>query len=142
MLLLAACDTSRAQMVFVCLLKACLSLKQPGFYLFYCRARSKHATISGHVHFRTLTREEGMLRTSVIVVASFIAGVSVVQVLHAQGRAPVYSVSVIDIKDNDGYKNAVPDVRKRIADMGGKYLVAAGVAGSGEIMVDGEKAPS
>ena len=72
-----------------------------------------------------------MLRTSAIVAASFIAGVSAVQVLHAQSKAPVYSVSVIDIKDNDGYKNAVPDVRKRIGDMGGKYLVAAGVAGDG-----------
>jgi uncharacterized protein (DUF1330 family) len=83
-----------------------------------------------------------MLRTSAIVAASFIAGVSAVQVLHAQSKAPVYSVSVIDIKDNDGYKNAVRDVRKRIGDMGGKYLVAAGVAGSGEMMADGDKVPS
>ena len=83
-----------------------------------------------------------MLRTSAIVAASFIAGISVVQVLHAQGKAPAYSVAVIDIKDNDGYKNAVADVRKRIGEMGGKYLVAAGVAGSGEIMTDGDKVPS
>ena len=40
-----------------------------------------------------------MLRTSAIVAASFIAGVSAVQLLHAQSKAPVYSVSVIDIKD-------------------------------------------
>jgi uncharacterized protein (DUF1330 family) len=83
-----------------------------------------------------------MLRTSAIVAASFIAGVGTVQVLYAQSKAPVYSVSVIDIKDNDGYKNAVGDVRKRIGDMGGKYLVAAGVAGSGEMMADGDKVPS
>jgi uncharacterized protein (DUF1330 family) len=83
-----------------------------------------------------------MLRTSAIVAASFIAGVSAVQVLHAQGKAPTYSVAVIDIKDPDGYKNAVADVRKRIGEMGGKYLVAAGVAGAGEIMTDGDKVPS
>ena len=76
-----------------------------------------------------------MLRTSAIVAASFIAGVSVVQVLHAQGEAPVYWERL-------RYKNAVPDVRKRIGDMGGKYLVAAGVAGSGEMMADGDKVPS
>jgi uncharacterized protein (DUF1330 family) len=83
-----------------------------------------------------------MLKTALVLAAGVIAGASIVQGLHAQMKPPTYLVSVIDIKDAEGYKSALPNVRKRITDMGGKYLVAAGVAGSGELAVDGDKVPS
>jgi uncharacterized protein (DUF1330 family) len=60
-------------------------------------------------------------------------------------KPPTYSVAIIDIKDPDAYKAAIGDVRNRITSMGGKYLVAAGVAGGSEVMAqlpEGERAPS
>jgi uncharacterized protein (DUF1330 family) len=86
-----------------------------------------------------------MLKNALLVTASILVGAGGVQLLHAAGMAPVYSVAVIDIKDADSYKKEVGDVRKRISDMGGKYLVAAGVGSSNEVMVqlpEGGKVPS
>ena len=70
-----------------------------------------------------------MLKNALLVTASLIAGAGGVQLLHAASGAPAYSIALIDIKDEAGYKAAVADVRKRIADHGGKFIITAGAAG-------------
>jgi uncharacterized protein (DUF1330 family) len=85
---------------------------------------------------------KNMLKTALVLAAGLVAGGGIVQGLHAQMKPPAFSVSVIDIKDDAGYKSALGDVRKRIADLGGKYLVSAGVAGGGEVAANGDKVPS
>ncbi len=76
-------------------------------------------------------------------IGCFVLGAAAVQTLHAQAKPPTYAIAVIDIRDADAYKAAAPDVRDRIMKMGAKPLVAAGVAGSSEVLVpEGEKAPS
>ncbi len=49
--------------------------------------------------------------------------------LHAQMKPPAYQIAIIDVKDDAGYKQAVADVRKRIGDMGGKFIITAGAGG-------------
>ena len=63
-----------------------------------------------------------MLKNALLVTASIIVGAGGVQLLHAASGAPAYSIALIDIKDEAGYKAAVADVRKRIADHGGKFI--------------------
>jgi uncharacterized protein (DUF1330 family) len=85
-----------------------------------------------------------MLKNALLVTASIIVGAGGVQLLHAQGKAPAYSIALIDIKDEAGYKTAVADVRKRITDLGGKFIITAGAAGGmGEMTSPtGDKVPS
>ena len=84
-----------------------------------------------------------MLKNALLVTASIIVGAGGVQLLHAASGAPAYSIALIDIKDEAGYKAAVADVRKRIADHGGKFIITAGAAGGmGEMTSPtGDKVP-
>jgi uncharacterized protein (DUF1330 family) len=85
-----------------------------------------------------------MLKNALLVTASIIVGAGGVQLLHAASGAPAYSIALIDIKDEAGYKTLVTDVRKRIADSGGKFIITAGAAGGmGEMTSPtGDKIPS
>ena len=84
-----------------------------------------------------------LLPAIAIAVGAFALGGAAVQSLHAQIKPPTYAIAVIDIRDAEAYKAAAPAVRDRIMKMGAKPLVAAGVAGSSEVLVpEGEKAPS
>ena len=84
-----------------------------------------------------------MLKNALLVTASLLIGAGGVQLLHAQSKSPAYSIALIDIKDEAGYKAAVADVRKRIADHGGKFIITAGAAGGmGEMTSPtGDKVP-
>jgi uncharacterized protein (DUF1330 family) len=79
-------------------------------------------------------RRKNMLKTVVVAVAGIIAGASIVQGLHAQSKPVAYQVALIDVKDEEAYKKAVPEVRDRITKAGGKYLAIAGVLGTGQVM--------
>jgi uncharacterized protein (DUF1330 family) len=57
-----------------------------------------------------------------IAVVGFAIGAGGMQVLHAQIKLPIISVSEIDVKDMEAYKQWLPPVQKGIADAGGKYL--------------------
>jgi uncharacterized protein (DUF1330 family) len=75
-----------------------------------------------------------MLKTTVVLVTGLIAGGGIVQGLHAQMKPPAYQIAIIDVKDDAAYKTAVADVRKRISEMGGKFIVTAGAGGgSGQL---------
>jgi uncharacterized protein (DUF1330 family) len=73
--------------------------------------------------------EEVMLKTTLVVTAGILIGAGSAQMLHAQMKPPAYQIAIIDVKDDAGYKQAVADVRKRISDMGGKFIVTAGAGG-------------
>ena len=69
------------------------------------------------------------------------AGASVVQVLHAQAKPPVYFIGEIDVTNPEGYaKEYLPKAREIIKAHGGQLVAAGGAAGSGNqvIAVDGE----
>ena len=75
------------------------------------------------------------------VLASMVTGAFVVQVLHAQTKAPVYFVGEIDVTDPEGYaKEYLPKAREIIKEHGGQLVAAGGAAGTGNqvIPVDGE----
>jgi uncharacterized protein (DUF1330 family) len=75
-----------------------------------------------------------MFKTTLIVTAGILIGAGSIQMLHAQMKPPAYQIAIIDVKDDAGYKQAVADVRKRIGDMGGKFIVTAGAGGgSGQL---------
>ena len=57
-----------------------------------------------------------------IAVVGVAIGAGGMQVLHAQSKLPIISVSEIDVKDMEAYKQWLPPVQKGIADAGGKYL--------------------
>ena len=76
------------------------------------------------------------------VLASMVAGAFVVQVLHAQTKAPVYFVGEIDVTDPEGYaKEYLPEAREIIEAHGGQLVAAGGAAGTGNqvIPVDGDR---
>ena len=57
------------------------------------------------------------------LIGSFILGVGVSTVLHAQAKPPAYIVAEIDVKDQDGYtKDFAPKAQSLIKESGGKYL--------------------
>jgi uncharacterized protein (DUF1330 family) len=83
-----------------------------------------------------------MWKTVLVLTAGVIAGASIVQGLHAQSKPMAYQAAIIEIKDPEAYKTAIGDIRKRIIEAGGKYLVAAGVAGSTQVKSHtGDKLP-
>jgi uncharacterized protein (DUF1330 family) len=84
-----------------------------------------------------------MLKNVAIGAVCLVVGGGAVQLLHAQTKPLAYGIAIIDIKDAEGYKKELTGVRERIGASGGKAIAAAGVSGSGEIVVpEGEKAPS
>jgi len=85
-----------------------------------------------------------MLKNALLVTASLLIGAGGVQLLHAQSKAPAYSIALIDIKDEAAYKAQVAEVRRHIVDGGGKFIITAGAAGGiGEMTSpSGDKVPS
>jgi len=57
------------------------------------------------------------------VIGSFVLGVGAASLLHAQGSAPYYEVTEINVKDQAGYeKSGVEKVRDGIKANGGKVI--------------------
>jgi len=57
------------------------------------------------------------------VVGSFVLGVGVASVLHAQTKPPGYVLAEIDVKDQDGYtRDFLPRAQANVKEFGGKYL--------------------
>ena len=68
-------------------------------------------------------------RTSIAlaVIAGFGVGGVSIQTLHAQAKPPVYTVTEIDISNNDGYmKEYAPKSQSLIKEKGGKLIAASG----------------
>jgi uncharacterized protein (DUF1330 family) len=62
-------------------------------------------------------------KTATAVIGSFILGLGVASVLHAQAKPPAFVLGEITVRDEDGYKNDFLTVaRKVISDKGGKYI--------------------
>ena len=62
-------------------------------------------------------------RIAAIVTGSFVLGLGVAGVLHAQTKPPAYVFVEIDVKDQDGYnKDFLPKAQANIKESGGKYL--------------------
>jgi uncharacterized protein (DUF1330 family) len=56
------------------------------------------------------------------LIGSFVLGAGAVQLLHAQTTPPAYTVAMINVKDEEGYKkDFLPEAQKMIKD-GGKYI--------------------
>ena len=70
------------------------------------------------------------------IIGSFVLGVGVASVLHAQANPPGYTWAEIDVKDHDGYaKDFLPKAQAYIKEAGSKYLAggfnkAIGLSGS------------
>ncbi len=57
------------------------------------------------------------------VIGSFVLGLGVASVLHAQAKPAAYAFAEIDVKDQDGYaKDFLPKAQANIKEFGGKYL--------------------
>jgi Domain of unknown function (DUF1330) len=58
--------------------------------------------------------------------------------LHAQGKAQVYLITEIDVKDPDNYaKEFAPKAQATIKAAGGRFVVIGGVAGVGAKPITG-----
>ena len=56
------------------------------------------------------------------LIGSFVLGAGAVQLLHAQTTPPAYTVPMINVKDEEGYKkDFLPEAQKMIKEGGGKY---------------------
>jgi uncharacterized protein (DUF1330 family) len=63
---------------------------------------------------------------AISMLAGFGLGAVAIQTLHAQGKAPVYVVTEIDVTNVDAYnKEYVPVVRPIIAKSGGKLIAVS-----------------
>jgi len=70
------------------------------------------------------------------------AGASVVQVLHAQGKQPVYFIGEIDVTNPEGYaKEYLPKAREIIKAHGGQLVASGGAAGTGNQVIPVDGAP-
>ena len=81
------------------------------------------------------------IAVAVAMLASMATGASVVQVLHAQAKPPVYFIGEIDVTNPEGYTTEyLPKAREIIKAHGGQLVAAGGAAGTGNpvIPVDGE----
>src|SRR6476660_8452408 len=59
------------------------------------------------------------------LIGSFVLGAGAVQLLHAQTTPPAYTVAMINVKDEEGYKkDFLPQAQKMIKEGGGKYIAA------------------
>jgi uncharacterized protein (DUF1330 family) len=57
------------------------------------------------------------------LIGSFVLGAGAVQLLHAQTTPPAYTVAMINVKDEEGYKkDFLPEAQKMIKERGGKYI--------------------
>jgi uncharacterized protein (DUF1330 family) len=57
-----------------------------------------------------------------VAVVGVAVGAGGMHALHAQSKLPVVTVSEITVTDKKAYDEWLPDVRKRIADSGGRLL--------------------
>src|SRR5215470_15875466 len=81
------------------------------------------------------------IAVAIAMLACMGVGASVVQILHAQAKPPVYFIGEIDVTNPEGYtKEYLPRAREIIKAHGGQLVAAGGAAGSGDpvIPVDGE----
>ncbi len=70
-------------------------------------------------------------RLIMVLLAGVGIGGLAVQSLHAQGKAPVYYISEIDVRDPDAYgKEYAPKAQAIIKAAGGRFLAVGGVAGN------------
>lgn len=75
------------------------------------------------------------------MLGSMVAGGSVMQLVHAEAKPPVYFIGEIDVTNPEGYaKEYLPKAREIIKAHGGQLVASAGAAGTGNqvIQVDGE----
>ena len=57
------------------------------------------------------------------LIGSFVLGAGAVQLLHAQTTPPAYTVAMINVKDEEGYKkDFLPEAQKMIKEGSGKYI--------------------
>jgi uncharacterized protein (DUF1330 family) len=63
-----------------------------------------------------------MLKSALLVTASMVVGAGAVQLLHAAGSSPLYTVAEINVKDRAAYEKDLPDAMKLIKDGAGVYL--------------------
>jgi uncharacterized protein (DUF1330 family) len=73
------------------------------------------------------TRDEEAMKSNykiaAAVVGSFVLGLGLASVLHAQAKPPAYVIGEITVKDEDAYKkDFLPLAQKQITDSGGKYI--------------------
>jgi uncharacterized protein (DUF1330 family) len=62
-------------------------------------------------------------KLALALATGFMLGVGAIQVLHAQAKPSSYVVAMINVKDEEGYKNNfLKEAQKQIADYGGKYV--------------------
>ena len=81
------------------------------------------------------------IAVAVAMLVSMGVGASVMQVLQAQAKPPVYFIGEIDVTNPEGYaKEYLPKARDIIKAHGGQFVAAGGVAGTGNkiILFDGE----
>jgi uncharacterized protein (DUF1330 family) len=62
-------------------------------------------------------------KVAAAITGSFVLGLGVANVLHAQAKPPAYVVAEIDVKDEDGYKkDFLPKAQANLKEFGGKYM--------------------
>ena len=62
-------------------------------------------------------------KIALALAAGLVLGASAIQVLHAQAKPSSYVVAMINVKDEEGYKNNfLKEAQKQIAEHGGKYI--------------------
>jgi uncharacterized protein (DUF1330 family) len=72
------------------------------------------------------------------MVAGFGLGVTAIQGLHAQAKAPIYYISEINVTDPDSYaKEYVPKAQAMIKAAGGRFVAIGGTGGSATGKVTG-----
>ena len=76
------------------------------------------------------------MKTYLTVSFAMMTGIAIggfaVQGLQAQGKAPVFLVSEIDVTNPEAYgKEFAPKAQETIRSSGGKFIVIGGVAGAG-----------
>ena len=65
------------------------------------------------------------------MLAGFALGVTAIQALHAQAKAPVYYISEINVTDPESYaKEYAPKAQAIIKAAGGRFVAIGGVAGN------------
>jgi uncharacterized protein (DUF1330 family) len=64
-----------------------------------------------------------MLKSALLVTAGIVVGAGAISALHAQGNAPYYEVTQINVKDQTGYEaSGVDKVRDALKASGAKLL--------------------
>lgn len=106
------------------------------------------AVLPLHVRFRepaTSRRWEVAMKRNWTIALSLLCGAALggvtVQTIHAQAKAPAYTVAEIDVKNPEGYKEYSAKVQPIIKAGGGRYMALAGAAAGGPKIVAIDGAP-